>query len=158
MLCSSSSRFSSGVPVRHDRVLRLQVFDRLRGAGLPVFDPLGLVENDQIGRPTGDQSAVEMKRFVVGDLEKRIRFVGGAAGGAEPSITIAFRLVKVSISFFHWCLSEVGVTISTRSTPMRGQRISVAANDWMVLPKAHVIGKQRSAGPRGKQSPCLWYG
>ena len=45
---------------------------RARRAGVPVLDALRLVEDDEIGRPRGDQIEVGVHRVVVDDLEERV--------------------------------------------------------------------------------------
>lgn len=66
-----------------DRILGLELLDALRGSGLPVFDPLGLVQDDEVRRPPVDQLPVAVDHVVVRDLEKGLRLIGSLAALPE---------------------------------------------------------------------------
>ena len=57
---------------QHEGVFRFELFDGLGRPGLPVLDPLGLVEDDQVGLPTADGLDVAVDDVVVGHLVERI--------------------------------------------------------------------------------------
>ena len=50
---------------QHDGVLRFELLDGLGRAGLPVLDPLGLVEDDDVGLPAADGIEVAANHVVV---------------------------------------------------------------------------------------------
>src|SRR5215218_6202356 len=56
----------------------------VRNSRRPVLDPLRLVEDDQVGRPAGDEIQVGVDRVVVRDLEELVCLVGLGARGPHP--------------------------------------------------------------------------
>ena len=69
----------------NDRVGRCDPLDRTGDARGPVLDALGLIENDQIGRPTGDQIQIGVHGVVVGDLVKALGSEADLTVGAEAA-------------------------------------------------------------------------
>ena len=51
-----------------------QAFHCFGGFGFKVFDPLGLIKNDQIRLETGNNSDITKHGFIVGNFKKRVIF------------------------------------------------------------------------------------
>ena len=56
---------------QHEGVAAGQGFDHLGGFGAPVFDALGLIQDDQVGAQLDQFVLIETDKFVVDDLEER---------------------------------------------------------------------------------------
>ena len=74
-----------GCPGQDDGILGMEPFDRLGPPGLPVLDPLGLIENDNLGTPLANRLQVPMHHLVVDDLVERL---GGVQIGSAASATL----------------------------------------------------------------------
>jgi len=54
---------------------RLELFHGHGGAGLPVLDSLGLVQDDEVRPPFTDLIQVPMHQFIIEQLEEGVRLV-----------------------------------------------------------------------------------
>ena len=62
-------------PGQHHGVGAVDALQGAGGDGVPVLDPLRFVDDDQVGRPGGDQVEVGLEFFVIGDLAEIVQRV-----------------------------------------------------------------------------------
>ena len=96
----------------------MEAFDGQRGLGAPVLDPLGFVENDDIGfQASIDFEGVAAHLLIVDEGEERRGGIGLEAGVAWAEHHLIGQIGEASS---HSVLREAGVMTSTRwALPMR---------------------------------------
>ena len=60
-------------PGQHDRVGTVDAFQGARRDGVPVLHPLRLIDDDEFGRPGGDQVQIGLELLVVRDLAEIVQ-------------------------------------------------------------------------------------
>ena len=64
-----------GRPGQHDRIGAIDAFQGARRDGVPVLHPLRFIDDDQFGRPGGDQVEIGLELLVVRDLAEIVQGV-----------------------------------------------------------------------------------
>ena len=143
---------------QYQGVGRRQLLHALRGAGLPVLDPLRLVEDDQVRLPATDGVQVAMHHVVVGQLVERLGGVKFRAARAE-TLDHQDRPGRELLDLLLPLVLERGGGDDQHPLDGSGAGEDFGGGDGLDrLAKPHVVGQQDAAGRGGKQRPLALIG
>ena len=135
----------------HHGVGTVDAFQRAGSDGVPVLDPLRLVDDDQFRRPGGDQIEVRLELSVIGDLAEVIDCIillaldtpagndAGVTAGKTRNFTLPLVLERCWADHQYFRYAEIP-----------GQDFS-GSNGLDRLAQTHFVSDQRPARTYGKQ-------
>ena len=136
---------------QHDGVGRGDLLDAAGGARVPVLDALGLVEDDQVGRPRVDQVEIAMNGVVIGDLEEGVGGEVDLAAGAQAADDLDGAVAE-ALDLALPLVLERGRADDQDALDAEEPGHDLGGGDGLDgLAQAHLVADQAAAGPRGEQ-------